>query len=701
MSKFTKLIKHPINFFKDMKILHGINKFNNSKAYKNMFVISNLSQLNIIKNIIKYENIKDIVLIIVYAKANLKMPKIVFDEAKKESFDEIILFLLPNSPANLNLRSYIIMNKDFKNLLNLFKPNYLYMLSFEAHYSLLANMAYNSGAKLILIDEGTGTYKDKKDLNLNIIKKSIWQFLKLDDAFKWANNFSKIYALAPESLKENFKADEYIKFSPHINKFDSIDSNTLSLIQKYNITSNDIIYTNQRYIIEAYDFSDTLISILDTISKKLNSKIFIKMHPKDHDTTIKIFKEKLINFENLILILENAFLIEQSIRYTRPKAVISLTSTTLVTTHVVSKNIKCYSIADWFCALVPKTERNLIGINQILDHKEILYKFKNIDFIQDENFEFNQQKNINEEDNSQELYIQNFTNAYDEHKYYKAILNFQLAYDSILSASVNEIVKMLYSLDFENGIKSVNIFIDIFADSIIETKDNKIIPSQKYKILKTLFDIALKHIELGHIQHSFMLLDNIFMLFSLFENHLENDKRSLISILHKTDNELYENLMKFYLASEDKLIFIHNKKKYSQFCDILGKNKIFLKNDILHDKYIIALIQEKQYLKVKHLINEININKNNIDAIINAYYNLSDINGAINILEKYESMINLSNFTTIDMVSKIYESNQNYKKALKYIETIVRYNPSKLTNDLRARKFYILQFINFQDKLNI
>ena len=401
------------------------------------------------------------------------------------------------------------------------------------------------------------------------------------------------------------------------------------------------------------------------------------------------------------MILENAFLIEQSIKYTRPKAVISLTSTTLVTTHVVSKNIKCYSIADWFCALVPKTERNLIGINQILDHKEILYKFKNIDFIQDENFEFNQQKNINEEDNSQELYIQNFINAYDEHKYYKAILNFQLAYDNILSASVDEIVKMLYSLDFENGIKSVNIFIDIFADSIIETKDNKIIPSQKYKILKTLFDIALKHIELGHIQHSFMLLDNIFMLFSLFENHLENDKRSLISILHKTDNELYENLMKFYLASEDKLIFIHNKKKYSQFCDILDKNQVLLKNDILYNKYITVLIQEKQYLKVKHLINEININKNNIDTIINAYYNLSDINGAINILEKYESMINLSNFTTIDMVSKIYELNLNYKKALKYIETIVRYNPSKLTDDLRARKFYILQFINFQDKLNI
>ncbi|WP_179187773.1 hypothetical protein, partial [Campylobacter devanensis] len=270
-----------------------------------------------------------------------------------------------------------------------------------------------------------------------------------------------------------------------------------------------------------------------------------------------------------------------------------------------------------------------------------------------------------------------------------------------ISASLDEIVKMLYSLDFENGIKSVNIFIDIFADSIIETKDNKIIPSQKYKILKTLFDIALKHIELGHIQHSFMLLDNIFMLFSLFENHLENDKRSLISILHKTDNELYENLMKFYLASEDKLIFIHNKKKYSQFCDILDKNQVLLKNDILYNKYITVLIQEKQYLKVKHLINEININKNNIDTIINAYYNLSDINGAINILEKYESMINLSNFTTIDMVSKIYESNQNYKKALKYIETIVRYNPSKLTDDLRARKFYILQFINFQDKPNI
>ena len=259
MSKLTKLIKHPFMFFKDLRLLHGINKFENQKTYKNMFVISNLSQLNIIKNIIKYENIENIVLVILYTNANKKMPQIVFNEAKKDKFNEIILFLLPNSPANLNLASFIIMNKDFKKLINIYKPKYLYMLSFEAHYNVLANIAKNNNTELILIDEGTGTYKDKKDLNLSIAKKIIWQFFKLDDAFKWANNFSKIYALAPDILKDNFNADEYIKFSPHLNRFDDIDNATLSLIQKYNITSNDIIYTNQRYTIEAYDFADALI----------------------------------------------------------------------------------------------------------------------------------------------------------------------------------------------------------------------------------------------------------------------------------------------------------------------------------------------------------------------------------------------------------------------------------------------------------
>ncbi|ARR01609.1 alpha-2,8-polysialyltransferase [Campylobacter vicugnae] len=695
MSKLTKLIKHPFMFFKDLRLLHGINKFKNQKTYKNMFVISNLSQLNIIKNIIKYENIENIVLVILYTNANKKMPQIVFDEAKKDNFNEIILFLLPNSPTRLKLASYIIMNKDFKKLINIYKPKHLYMLSFEAHYNVLANIAKNNNAELILIDEGTGTYKDKKDLDLSIAKKIIWQFFKLDDAFKWANNFSKIYALAPEILKDNFNADEYIKFSPHLNRFDDIDNTTLSLIQKYNITSNDIIYTNQRYIIEAYDFADALIYILDTISKNLNSKIFIKMHPKDHNSTIKIFEEKLSDFENLILILENTFLIEQSIRYIHPKAVISLTSTTLVTTTIISKNIKCYSIADWFCTLVPKTERNLIGINQILDHKEILYKFNNINFIQDEKFEFNQQKNLNKEENNQALYIQNFKTSYDEHKYYKAILNFQLAYDDILSASLDEIVSFLHCLDMQNGIKSINIFLDILTNTIIQTSDNNIISSQQYKILKKLFEIAIRHIELGHIKDSFVLLDNIFMFFTLFENQLENNKSNLICALYKTDKELHKSVMQFYLKCEEKLISIYNKQKYIQFCDVLDKNKILLDGELL-DKYIDAAAKTKQYLKIKNLVDKIKINENNINIIINTYYNLSDIQGVKNILQKYDNMINLNNFEVLDMISKIYELSGDYEKALKYIEMAIHSNTSKLTNSLRMRKFYILQFIKFE-----
>ncbi|CUU70689.1 Alpha-2%2C8-polysialyltransferase (POLYST) [Campylobacter hyointestinalis subsp. hyointestinalis] len=696
MSKTTKLIKHPISFFKDLKILNGMNKFQQTKTYKNIFIISNLSQLNIIKNIIEYEKLKDILLVVLYTNKNTKMPKLILNEAKKDIFEQIVLFLLPNGPMNLKLTSYITIKKDYEKLIKLYQPNYVYLLSFEAHYSILANIAQNNGAKLILIDEGTGTYKDKKELNFNILKKNIWRYFNLDSAFKWANNFSKIYASNPECLKNNFFANEFIKFSPHLDRFKSIDNATLSLIQKYNITNDDIIYTNQRYTIEIDDFVDTIILILDIISKKLNSKIFIKMHPKDHDTTIKIFKEKLSDFKNIILILDNAFLIEQSIRYIHPKAVISLTSTTLVTTQVINKNIKSYSIADWFCNIVPKTDRNLIGIKQIEEHKEILYRFQNIEFIKNGDFVYKPSQIIMQKDENKELYIENFKSACLEHKYFKAILNFQLAYnDDILSATFDEIINFLYCLELQNGITSINNFLNILTDRIIKTNNSNFLSYEKYKILKVLLEIAIKHIDLGHIRDSFVLLDNIFMLFTLFNDKLENDKYILASILLKSDCDLYSSLMQFYFKCEEKLILVHNKQKYVVFCNVLDKNRVFL-NQILTDKYIIALEKTKQYLKIQNIAHTININEKNIYSIINAYYNLSNIKGAKDILDKYDYLINTDDFLKLNRISNIYELNQDYEKALKYINLAVQKNPSKLTQDLRLRKFHIQQFIKFK-----
>ncbi|ANE35936.1 alpha-2,8-polysialyltransferase [Campylobacter iguaniorum] len=694
MSKFTKLVKHPIRYFKDLKILNGINKFSEMKSYNNMFIVSNLSQLSIINNIIKYEKLSNNILVILYTNKNLKMPKLMLEEAKNNFFDEIVLLLLPNSPINLKLKNYLIMQKDYIKLINNYNPSYVYLLSFEAYYSLLANIAKNYNAKLILIDEGSGTYKDKKNIKISLLKNMVWSGLKLNSAFDWANNFDKIYALFPEYLKENFICNEFIKFSPHINKFGVYDK-TISFVNKYGLTENDIIYTNQRYTVEANDFVDNIISILDAISKKLDSKVFIKMHPKDRDETIQLFKEKLASFKNLVLISENAFMMEQVIAYVRPKAVFSLTSTTLISTCLASGHTKVYSIADWLCELIPKTKYNLIGIKQIQEHKAILYKFKHINFIKDENFDF---KFVNKtmkmiDGKLCKIYKNNFKNAYQSHKYYNAIINFQLAYDNVLFASFDEIVIFLECLNREYGIGSLNVFSNIFISSIAKVNGSNIILQSKYKILKKLFKIALEHIQLGDIEQSFILLDNIFAIFTLHHNKLEICKQDYVFMLLKSEfQDLYDDLMEFYIISEKKLIDIYNEKKYAQFCYILKINPI-LKNKITIDKYISALYNTEQYVEISKIAENLEINDKNIWNILNTYIKLGYIDMAKNLLDNYA--INTIDFEKLTTISNVYEVAKDYKKSLEYLDKSVLYNPSKLTSKVRLRKFHLQQFLKF------
>jgi len=385
MRKLIKLLLHPKKFFKDSYWFKK-ESLSISSNFDNIFIISHLNQLNQVETLIEHKNIINSLLVILYTNKNKKMPMIIQEKCNQKLFEGIIFFRLPNFPNNYKLKSLVYMKRNYITLLEKTKTKNLFLLSFENHYALLASNAKKRKIKLTLIDEGTATYKipelSEYYQSQPLIKQVLAYILKIDSAFYWFKDFDTIYAAFPELLQNNFNAKTYHYFFVHTEK-SSISSHTKQLINKYRITSNDFIYVNQRYAINDNDFVNTVITILSSLSNYFNTKVFIKLHPKDTDSLKKIFIKQLQNFHNIILIEENEFLIESAIQAIQPLGILGLTSTSLVYTPLISSETKVYSIKPWFINIVPK-KNNFDGITLINNHYTILMQFKHIIALKNE-----------------------------------------------------------------------------------------------------------------------------------------------------------------------------------------------------------------------------------------------------------------------------------------------------------------------------
>ncbi|HDV9487274.1 TPA: poly-alpha-2,8 sialosyl sialyltransferase, partial [Escherichia coli] len=149
----------------------------------------------------------------------------------------------------------------------------------------------------------------------------------------------------PILLKKKFNAQKFVEFkgAPSVKSSTRIDN----VIHKYSITRDDIIYANQKYLIEHTLFADSLISILLRIDKPDNARIFIKPHPKEPKKNINAIQKaiKKAKCRDIILITEPDFLIEPVIKKAKIKHLIGLTSSSLVYAPLVSKRCQSYSIA--------------------------------------------------------------------------------------------------------------------------------------------------------------------------------------------------------------------------------------------------------------------------------------------------------------------------------------------------------------------
>jgi len=384
-SKLKKLIMNPKKFFLDSLYFKKIDIKIESKG-NNIFVVSHLSQLERVEKFIKINQIQKNILIILYTKKNIIMPKLINSNLNKTCFNESILIELPINPNDFSIKKNIYIKRLYQYLIDNISARNIYFLSFENHYCLLHNIASLKGMKLYLIEEGTATYKDREESNYikcnSFIKKFIFKFFKIENTLGDCREYNEVFGFFPKKLSCLFSAKKFTFFNPFI--LDSIEKKDISkLFYKYKISSNDYIFLLQRYNLNNELYINNVIKIALLFINE-NNKVFFKLHPKNSKLFKEIFQMKIKDYNNLFIIDEKDFQIELIISKIQLKGVIGLTSSTLIYTPVINKNIISYSIYPLFVKLLPKKDISLHVLEVMEKHFSILKKFENIEYIYSE-----------------------------------------------------------------------------------------------------------------------------------------------------------------------------------------------------------------------------------------------------------------------------------------------------------------------------
>ena len=365
-----KFIFSPYKFFKD-SLYFKTNRYV-GKPRENLFIVSHISQLKRAEIFIKNKKIKSIQLIILYTNKNKYMPNLMMNTLDKKIFANVDLFILPITPNDFKLKKLIFMYKGYKSILNVVSPKNLYVFSYENHYALLLKRASRLKIKTHLIEEGSSLYIDTEK-----------SYYNRSHNFYYSNclsliftKFDVIYATYPNLIKSKFNAKEYKYFDSFL--FTSDNRQTKHLIMKYMIEENSAIFLSQRYNIPFKIYYSLLYEILLEIATKNNFKIYIKMHPKESQSEKDYFYNLLKDKKELFVFIdENEIMIENLINVSKIKYVFSLTSSVLIYSPLLNRNIKTYSIFEYFLKKINSLDK-YSGLDEIKNHASILKKFNHI-----------------------------------------------------------------------------------------------------------------------------------------------------------------------------------------------------------------------------------------------------------------------------------------------------------------------------------
>lgn len=262
MSKLRKLLFKPGAFFRDMLKKRGFICDFPSVDAENLFVVSHLGQLHQVQSLIRFERTGKNYLVVLSTNANRSVPKAILNQVDRRLFLAVRECRLPLAPNKIDIPKLLRIAAIYRGLLNSTAAHSLYLLSFERHYAMLAQFARRRGLHVNLIEEGTATYKFANDgSNMAAIGKvggireqchaflieNLPVFSAIRPALGAVKAFDRAYVAFPSLIGGGFSVEETRKFFLHAGGM-TVTTRVRSLVEKYKIGSEDIIYVNQKIL---------------------------------------------------------------------------------------------------------------------------------------------------------------------------------------------------------------------------------------------------------------------------------------------------------------------------------------------------------------------------------------------------------------------------------------------------------------------
>lgn len=252
----------------------------------NLFYIRNILAVKITEEIIKKNDIKNAVGVIVrneqsnyFDKVSSVMSKDLWDDIKESKIDSTIRMNLRNRRTFFNLLDE--QSKLISDLLKGVSSVYLSNIN-SIEEKLIYHIAQVDSIEINFYEEGLNLYYDSSDFN----KRTVHEKLKKPFKLIWAGRYrhvlwgkskflaDTIYCVFPEKYKfNNFKKIQRVrpKFSVEAENEQIKKFKTKNLFLSRPLSEDNIL-----------DLRDEM-KLIETVLKKCNGKLVIKFHPRESD----------------------------------------------------------------------------------------------------------------------------------------------------------------------------------------------------------------------------------------------------------------------------------------------------------------------------------------------------------------------------------------------------------------------------------
>ena len=417
--------------------IESVDEINTLNQVENLFFIANFSQLNHIHTLIDKLKLENCYLVVLYTELNYYIPQSIHDALIENLFVQVLFLEIPAYPNRVKLNLALKFEDIYSKILKKVKPRKLFLSSFQYHYSILASLAKSQGVKLALVEEGLGTYRlgtnanegvpgtlkisniveaaDKTIKKTQFFKKNFKRYKEAKEFFNECKRFTKVVYESSEiqgliikyhsNKNLRYMAKPFLDFDESYTSFPDITNNIFNvkdskfyfshddaseeeldnaktIIERYNIKSNDYIFLSQKFLVDDEDYANEVNRVLRKFAIENKCRVFIKTHPRKESSRVvdSYFKLEMQSLGRIKLIEESNFRIESVINLANIKGVIGITSTSLVYTSVLNPNSKVYSIANILTKNIA-SKKNIKGVNTISNHAAMLKQFDNIDFL--------------------------------------------------------------------------------------------------------------------------------------------------------------------------------------------------------------------------------------------------------------------------------------------------------------------------------